>query len=337
MIQEAIVKLCRRENLTDKEMQTVFREIMDGEATPSQMGSFLTALRLKGETIEEITAAAKIMREKMVKINVRSEDAETIVDTCSTGGSGVNKFNISTTSAFVVAGCGIKVAKHGNRSASSVCGSADVLEELGVNIMMEPEKSAECVRKIGIGFLFARLFHPAMKNVAATRKELGIRTVFNVLGPLASPAAASAQVLGVYDEDFVPVMANVLNNLKIRHAFVVHGLDGFDEVSLSGATLVSEVGDGKVSTYKVKPEDYGLKVCEPKDLFGGDAKENASIVISVLKGEKGPRRDVVLLNAAFAIVCAGVAENIKKGIAEAEKSIDSGAAFEKLRRMKEFK
>ena len=347
MIQEAIIKLCGREDLTGKETKAVFREIMEGAATPSQMGAFLTALRLKGETIEEITAAAEIMREKMVKISVRSgvaidreeinEDAETVMDTCGTGGSGTNTFNISTASAFVVAGAGIKVAKHGNRSASSACGSADVLEELGVDIMMKPEKSAECVKKTGLGFLYARLFHPAMRNVAATRKELGIRTIFNILGPLSSPARANTQVLGVYDAALVEVMAKVLNNLKAKRAFVVHGLDTLDEISLTGPTVVSEVRGGKVSTYEVRPEDYGLKTCHPKELAGGDAKQNAEIGNAVLKGEKGPRRDIVLLNSAFAIVCAGRAENIKKGVTAAEESIDSGAAFGKLEKLRNFK
>jgi len=336
MIQEAIVKLCNGMDLSPEEMKTVFREIMDGDATPSQMGSFLTALRLKGETIEEITAAAEIMREKMVKINVRSGE-ETILDTCGTGGSGTNTFNISTASAFTVAGAGVKVAKHGNRSASSHCGSADVLEELGVDIMMSPDKVAECVKKTGIGFLFARLFHPAMKNVAATRKEMGVRTIFNILGPLSSPAGADAHVLGVYDASLVEVMANVLNNLKVKRAFVVHGMDNLDELTVTGPTLVAEVKAGKVSAYSIRPGDFGLKVYSPSELAGGDAKKNASLVLCVLKGEKGAKRDIVLLNSAAALVCAGKAEGIKDGIKLAEKSIDSGAALEKLEKLKKFK
>jgi len=347
MIQEVIVKLCNGMNLAPEEMKTVFREIMDGVATPSQMGSFLTALRIKGETIEEITAAAEIMREKMVKINVRSgvgidreeinEDKETIIDTCGTGGSGTNTFNISTAAAFTVAGAGVKVAKHGNRSASSHCGSADVLEELGVNIMLPPDKVAECVKKLGIGFLYARLFHPAMKNVAAVRKEIGVRTVFNILGPLSSPASADAQVLGVYDASLVDVMANVLNNLKVKRAFVVHGLDTLDEITITGPTLVAEVKAGKVSVYNIRPEDFGLKVSPPSGITGGDAKENASLVLGVLKGSKGAKRDIVLLNAAAALVCAGKAEGIKAGVKLAEKSIDSGAALGKLEKLKKFK
>ncbi|MFH1353219.1 MAG: anthranilate phosphoribosyltransferase [bacterium] len=336
MIQEAIVKLCNGMDLSPEEMKTVFREIMDGDATPSQMGSFLTALRLKGETIEEITAAAEIMREKMVKINVRSGE-ETILDTCGTGGSGTNTFNISTASAFTVAGAGVKVAKHGNRSASSHCGSADVLEELGVDIMMPPDKVAECVKKTGIGFLFARLFHPAMKNVAATRKEMGVRTIFNILGPLSSPAGADAHVLGVYDASLVEVMANVLNNLKVKRAFVVHGMDNLDELTVTGPTLVAEVKAGKVSAYSISPGDFGLKVYPPSELAGGDAKKNSSLVLCVLKGEKGAKRDIVLLNSAAALVCAGKAEGIKDGIKLAEKSIDSGAALEKLEKLKKFK
>ncbi|MFH1957945.1 MAG: anthranilate phosphoribosyltransferase [bacterium] len=336
MIQEAIVKLCNGMDLSPEEMKTVFREIMDGDATPSQMGSFLTSLRLKGETIEEITAAAEIMREKMVKINVRS-GKETILDTCGTGGSGTNTFNISTASAFTVAGAGVKVAKHGNRSASSHCGSADVLEELGVDIMMSPDKVAECVKKTGIGFLFARLFHPAMKNVAATRKEMGIRTIFNILGPLSSPAGADAHVLGVYDAPLVEVMANVLNNLKVKRAFVVHGTDNLDELTVTGPTLVAEVKAGKVSAYSIRPGDFGLKVYSLSELAGGDAQKNASLVLCVLKGEKGAKRDIVLLNSAAALVCAEKAEGIKEGIKLAEKSIDSGAALKKLEELKKFR
>jgi len=336
MIREVIVKLCSGMNLTPEEMKTVFREIMGGEATPSQMGAFLTALRLKGETIEDITSAAEIMREKMVKINVRSGE-ETILDTCGTGGSGTNTFNISTAAAFAVAGAGVKVAKHGNRSASSHCGSADVLEELGVDIMMPPDKVAECVKKTGIGFLFARLFHPAMKNVAATRKEMGIRTIFNILGPLSSPASADTQVLGVYDASLVEVMANVLNNLKVKRAFVVHGMDNLDELTITGPTLVAEVKEGKVASYTVKPEVFGLKVYPFSEIAGGDAGKNASLVLGVLKGEKGARRDIVLLNASAALVCAGKAGEIKEGVKVAEKSIDSGAALEKLEKLKKFR
>ncbi|MBU2528455.1 MAG: anthranilate phosphoribosyltransferase [Candidatus Omnitrophota bacterium] len=346
MIRESIIKLCNGEDLQGEETATVFREIMEGTATPSQMAAFLTALRLKGETIEEITAAARIMREKMVKINVRTdvdidreeinEDMETIIDTCGTGGSGTNTFNISTASAFVVAGAGIKVAKHGNRSASSPCGSADVLENLGVDITMSPEQSADCVKKIGIGFLYAPLFHPAMKNVGATRKEIGVRTIFNILGPLASPAGVNAQVLGVYSAALVEVMANVLNNLKIKRAFVVHGLDTLDEVTITGPTLVAEVKNAKVTVSEIRPEDFGMLSRSPKEIEGGSAPENAKKVIAVLSGEKGARRDIVLLNSALAIVCAGKAETIKEGITLAEKSIDSGAAMEKLNQLKKI-
>jgi len=347
MIREAIIKLCGGEDLKGVETEDVFREIMEGTATASQMAAFLTALRLKGETIEEITAAAKIMREKMIKVNVRAgvdidreeinQDMETIIDTCGTGGSGTNTFNISTASAFVVAGAGVKVAKHGNRSASSHCGSADVLEHLGVDITMSPDKSAECVKKIGMGFLYAPLFHPAMKNVGATRKEIGIRTIFNILGPLSSPAGVNAQVLGVYSADLVEVMANVLNNLKMKRAFVVHGLDTLDEVTITGPTLVGEVKNEKVKVSKIRPEDFGMVSRHPKEIEGGSAAENAEMVLGVLNGEKGARRDIVLLNSALAIVCAGKAKTIKEGIKLAEKSIDSGAALEKLNQLKKVK
>ncbi|MEA2082549.1 MAG: anthranilate phosphoribosyltransferase [Elusimicrobiota bacterium] len=347
MIKEAIIKLCGGKDLEGGETEAVFREIMEGTATSSQMAAFLTALRLKGETVEEITAAAKIMREKMIRVDVKAgvdidreeinQDMETIIDTCGTGGSGTNTFNISTASAFVVAGAGVKVAKHGNRSASSPCGSADVLENLGVDITMSPEKSAECVKKIGIGFLYAPLFHPAMKNVGATRKEIGIRTIFNILGPLASPAGVNTQVLGVYSADLVEVMADVLNNLKIKRAFVVHGLDTLDELTITGPTLVGEVKNGKVKMSKIRPEDFGMISHHPRDIEGGSAADNAEMVMGVLNGGKGARRDIVLLNSAFALVCAGKAKTVKEGIVRAEKSIDSGQALKKLDQLRKIK
>jgi len=347
MIQELILKLVNGNDLTKEEMMGAFRTIMEGKATSSQMAAFLTALRVKGETVDEITSAAKIMREKMIKIDVRSgvgldrdeinQELETILDTCGTGGSGTNTFNISTATAFVVAGCGVKVAKHGNRSASSQCGSADVLEALGIDITMPPPKVERCVKEIGIGFLYAPSFHPAMKNVASVRKEIGIRTIFNILGPLCSPASANAQVLGVYDVGLVEVIANVLKNLGTRKAFVVHGLDTIDEISITGPTFVGEVSSSRVKVYTVRPEDFGVRVAPLKEIVGGDAKTNAEIIKKVLSGERGARRDVVLINASAALICANKAKTFKQGVKLAEKSIDSGKALEKLEKLRTFK
>jgi len=347
MIQELILKVVNGDDLAKDEMADVFRAIMEGKATPAQMAAFLTALRMKGETVDEITAAAKIMREKMIKIDVRSgvglnrdeinQELETILDTCGTGGSGTHTFNISTATAFVVAGCGVKVAKHGNRSASSQCGSADVLEALGIDITMSPKKVEKCVKEIGIGFLYAPSFHPAMKNVATVRKEMGIRTIFNILGPLCSPASANTQVLGVYDVSLVEVIANVLKNLGTRKAFVVHGLDTIDEISITGPTFIGEVSNSRAKVYTVRPEDFGVRVAPLKEIVGGDAKTNAEIIKKVLSGERGARRDVVLINASAALICANKAKTFKQGVKLAEEAIDSGKALEKLEKLRNFK
>jgi len=346
MIKSAIIKLVNGENLSKEEMKRTVLEIMEGNATPSQIAAFLIALRMKGETVEEITGAALAMREKALKVDVRSGvvidreeinvDDETILDTCGTGGSGTNTFNISTTTAFVVAGCGVKVAKHGNRSASSRCGSADVLEALGVNLDLPPEKVAKAIKEIGIGFLYAPLYHGAMKHAAGPRREIGVRTIFNILGPLCNPAKANCQVLGVYEPRLVQIMAEVLKNLGTRRAFVVHGLDTLDEITVTGPTLVAELKDGKISLYQIRPEDFGIPVSPPQAISGGDAKENARYVREVLEGKKGARRDVVLLNASAALVCAGKARNFKEGIKLAEESIDSGRALKKLQNLIEF-
>lgn len=332
MIKSAIAKIVEKEDLTKEEATQVMNEIMEGEATEAQIASFITALRMKGETVEEITSCAQVMREHATFI--RSEG--TIVDTCGTGGDPLNTFNISTTSAFVVAGAGLKVAKHGNRAVSSQSGSADVISALGVNLEASPEKVEECLNKIGIGFLYAPLLHKAMKYAIGPRRQVGIRTIFNILGPLTNPARANAQVLGVYSPSLTSPLAQVLANLGVKHAFVVYGMDGLDELSITGETKVSEMVNKKVKDYIVTPEELGLKRASIEDISGGTAKEGAQIILDLLKGKGGPRRDVVLLNASAAIVAGGKANNLPEGIKLAEESIDSGKALEKLELLKEY-
>ncbi len=327
MVPEAIKKVVEGIDLSESEMVGVMNHIMDGEATPVQIGSFITALRMKGETVEEITGAARVMREKAIKINTT---APTVIDTCGTGGDGANTFNISTTAAFVVAGAGITVAKHGNRSVSSNCGSADVLKTLGVNIEADVSIVERCLDKNGIGFLFAPILHGAMKHAAGPRQEIGIRTIFNVLGPLTNPARADAQVIGVYSKELTEKLAAVLGNLGSKHAFVVHGEDGLDEISLTSETKISELRDGGIRTYQVKPEDFNLERCRAEDLIGGDPAKNAGITREILEGGKGPRRDIVILNAAAAIVTGGKAETLAEGVYVAARSIDNHAAMRKL-------
>jgi anthranilate phosphoribosyltransferase len=344
MIKKAINKVVQGQHLSEGEMIDVMSQIMGGEATPAQIGAFITALRMKGETIDEIAGAARVMRERATPIQAGKAlgldrddiniDRETILDTCGTGGSGTKSFNISTTVAFVVAACGVKVAKHGNRSVSSACGSADVLEALGVNLTVTPENVGQCIEEIGVGFLFAPALHGAMKYAIGPRREIGIRTIFNILGPLTNPASADCQVLGVYRQDLVPVMARVLAKLGCRRGFVVHGEDGMDEVTLTGATDVAEIRDGEVSLYTVAPEDFGMSRCQLSDLQGGNAEQNAAIVSDILAGRKGPRRDVVVLNAAFGLVAAGVAADIPAGLAMAAAAIDEGRALKKLEQLK---
>jgi anthranilate phosphoribosyltransferase len=347
MIKEAIGKVVDGFDLTREEMVSCMNEIMTGVATQAQIGSFITALRFKGETVEEITGAAIVMREKATKINVASNlvdldrddiniDRETIVDTCGTGGSGTNTFNISTTVAFVVSGAGLRVAKHGNRGVSSVCGSADVIKALSVNIDISPEKVKECIEKIGIGFLYAPLFHSAMKFAIGPRREIGIRTIFNILGPLTNPANATCQVLGVYEEGLTDKLANVLNNLGVKRAFVVHGLDTLDEITITGKTKISELKNKKVKGYYIKPQDFGMKKAELDEIKGGTVEENANIVKKILEGEKGPRQDVVLLNASAALIAGGMAKDFKDGIEIARTSIETGRAKEKLEKLIEF-
>ncbi|MBI5016554.1 MAG: anthranilate phosphoribosyltransferase [Deltaproteobacteria bacterium] len=352
MLKVFLRKLVERQDLTEGEMVDAVEAIMGGEATHAQIAAFLTALRMKGETVDEITGAARVMREHATPIRPRRRavavgaepvvsidrdeinvEAETIVDTCGTGGSGTNTFNISTTTAFVLAGAGVRVAKHGNRAVSSQCGSADVLEALGVNVDVTPEVVEECLAEIGIGFLYAPLLHSAMKHVAPVRREMGIRTVFNILGPLSNPARASCQVLGVYRAELTGVMANVLGRLGSKRAFVVHGSDGLDEITITGPTRVAELRDGAVREYDLAPEDFSLKRAPAEEIRGGDAAENARIVRAVLRGDKGPRRDIVLMNAAAALVVAGVSADLSAGVRLASESLDSGRALEVLEKL----
>lgn len=333
MIKEAIISLSEKKDLTQDQMQKAVEEIMRQEATPVQIAAFLMTLRMKGETVEEITGAAIAMREFVRRIHI---DEDVVLDTCGTGGDIKHTFNISTISALVAAGCGLLVAKHGNRAVSSRCGSADLLEALGVNINIDEQKVEECLKKAGIGFLFAQNLHPAMKNVAPIRKELGIRTIFNLLGPLTNPAFATHQLLGVYDSALLKIMAKALGNLGIQHAMVVHGLDGLDEITTTAKTQVCELKNKKVRCYTLNPSEFGIKKARLKDLEGGKAQDNAAIALAILQGEKGPRRDIVVLNAGCALYAADKAKSIKEAILSAKESIDSGNALRKLEELREI-
>jgi len=347
MIKEAIGKVVRGTDLTEVEMEEAMDEIMSGNATPAQIGSFVTALRLKGETVEEITGAAKAMRAKATRVNLNNHvisidrdeinvEDETILDTCGTGGDGTNTFNVSTATALVAAGGGAKVAKHGNRAVSSLCGSSDVLENLGVNLDITTTDVERCIREVGIGFLYAPLFHGAMKYAAGPRQEIGFRTIFNLLGPLTNPAGASVQVLGVYEPQLTEKMAEVLKRLATREAFVVCGEGTYDEISICGPTRVSHLKDGEVKTFEMTPEEYSFKRAAPAAIRGGDAKENAQIIRDILDGEKGPKRDMVVLNASAAFVTTGLDKSFNEGIGRAKESIDSGKAREKLYNLVDF-
>ncbi len=329
MIKEAITTLISGQSLTMDEAASVMEEIMDGEVTPAQFGALVTALRLKGETVEEIAGLARVMRAKAVLVKVSGP----LVDTCGTGGDGLSTFNISTTAAFVVAGAGLKVAKHGNRAMSSQCGSADVLEALGVKLELTAEQVARCLGEVGIGFMFAPSFHPAMKYATAPRREIGIRTVFNILGPLTNPAGATAQVLGVADGSLLEKMALVLKSLGCRHALVVHGEDGLDEITLTSQTKVAELKKGNINNYTVRPEDFGLARTGLEDLKGGTAEENAALLGSILSGAPGPPRDVVLLNAAAALLAGDKVDTLEQGIDLARQALDSGRALAKLEQL----
>ena len=326
MIKEAILKVYQHENLTYDEAYQTMDEIMSGEASEVQMSAYLTAMSMKGETIDEITASAEAMRAHCVRL---LNDKE-VLEIVGTGGDGSNTFNISTTSSIVISAAGVPVAKHGNRAASSKCGAADVLEELGVNINIPPEKSLKCLKKINLCFLFAQNYHLSMKYVAGVRKELSIRTIFNILGPLTNPAGATMQVLGVYDKDLVEPLTEVIKNLGVKSALVVYGLDVMDEISVSDKTFVCGLKDGKTMSYEISPEYFGMEFSSKEDLVGGDAKENAKITLSILNGEKGPRRNAVLLNSAAGLYVAGKVESLREGVSLAAEIIDSGKALEQL-------
>lgn len=328
MIKQAIAKLVEGKSLTEEEARQTMAQIMDGQATPAQLGGFLVALRMKGETPEEIAGLARTMRSRALAVRANGD----LLDTCGTGGDGSGTYNISTATALVAAAAGLKVAKHGNRSASSKCGSADVLEALGVRIALTPAQAQECLEKIGFAFLFAPAYHPAMKHAASVRGELGIRTVFNILGPLANPAGATRQLLGVAQEGMAPRMAAILQRLGSRHALVVHGADGLDEVSLAGSTRVHEVRDGSIRVYDITPQDLGLPGADQKALAGGEKEENARIIRALFDGEKGAKRDALLANAAAALYAGDRVANLKEGVAVAAATIDSGAARETLRK-----
>ncbi|MDZ7832719.1 MAG: anthranilate phosphoribosyltransferase [Desulfobacterales bacterium] len=327
MFTEKLRKITRQEDLDASETAQIINEIFSGSLTDAQIGAFMAALATKGETYEELAGAATAMRRKAIRIET---PASTIVDTCGTGGDGAKTFNISTTTAFVVAGCGVTVAKHGNRSISSQCGSADLLEVLGMNLDLDPELVEEAVTDIGIGFLFAPKYHGAMRYAATARKEVAIRSIFNMLGPLTNPAAANCQILGVYAPELTEMFARAMQKLGSRRVFVVHGHDGLDEISVCAPTRISELNDGRIQTYDISPEQFFREPAEPEALAGGDPAENADITLKILGGEKGPCRDVVLINAAAALVAAGKAEKLSDGITVAEHAIDSGAARDKL-------
>jgi anthranilate phosphoribosyltransferase len=332
-IQEAIRQVSTGKGLSIAESSEVFDGIMSGGATDAQIAAFIVALRMKGETPDEITGAATVMREKAT--HVLPGDARHVVDTCGTGGDGAHTFNISTAAAFVAAGAGAMVAKHGNRCVSSKCGSADVLEALGVNIGVDAGVMKQCLDEIGICFLFAPALHKAMKYAIGPRKEIGIRTIFNILGPLTNPSLAKAQLLGVFSPELTEVMATVLKNLGSTRAFVVHGMDNLDEITITAETRVAEVANGAVRTYMIKPEDFGFSRHMLSDIAGGTVQENAAIIKEVLGGKKGPRRDIVVLNAGFAIAASGIARDPKEGISMAQKAIDKGKAMEKLEKLVE--
>jgi anthranilate phosphoribosyltransferase len=344
IITEAVRMLVDRRDLSRIEAAGAMEAIMTGAGTSAQIAAFLTALRMKGETVEELIGFAQVMRQKVVRIRTRGDevaaltgtDREMLIDTCGTGGDATGTFNVSTATAFVVAGAGLRVAKHGNRSVSSLCGSADVVEALGISLELTPPKVGRCVDEVGIGFLYAPLLHTAMKHVMPTRREIAIRTVFNLLGPLTNPAGANAQVIGVSTAALTEPLAHVLAELGTIRAFVVHGADNLDEISNTGESRVSEVREGLVRTFAVRPEDFGLPRASIVDLRGGDREQNAQIIRGLLEGEPGPRRDIVLMNAAAALVAGGRTRDLKEGVALAGQAIDCGAARGKLQALIEL-
>jgi len=326
MITDAIYKLVNNEDLTLDVTRDAMEQIMEGKATNAQIASFLTAMRMKGESIDEITACAMVMRQKCSRIQPNFD----VLDIVGTGGDEANTFNISTISSLVIAAGGIPVAKHGNRSVSSKCGSADVLESLGVKIDITAEQSEKVLNQIGMTFMYAPTYHASMKYAAPVRREMSVRTIFNILGPLANPAGANLQLLGVYDENLVEPLARVLDNLGIKRAMVVHGHDGLDEITLCDTTTVCEVHNGRLNSFFITPEQFGLKRCKPADLVGGKPDENAQIALSVLQGEKGPRRDVVVLNSAICLYMAHNHVTLRECVHMAQELIDSGKAMNKL-------
>lgn len=332
MIQEAISKLVQKQNLAQNEAEQVMNEIMEGKATDAQIAAFLIALRLKGETIDEITACVRVMRKKAQTIK---PDVKFLVDTCGTGGDNSNTFNISTAAALVVSGAGVAVAKHGNKSVSSKCGSADVLEELGVNIELQPLQVEKCIEEIGIGFMFAPVFHPAMKYALNCRKEIAVRTIFNILGPLTNPANAKSQLIGVFDENLLVNIAEVLKNLGSKHAIAVNG-GGLDEISISNKTKVCELRNNDINTYYLNPGDFGFKLSSLNEVKGGSPKENARIILDILNGANGPKREIVLLNAAAALLVTDKVKDYKDALELAAYSIDSGQALKKLKDLINF-
>jgi anthranilate phosphoribosyltransferase len=346
IITEAVRALVERRDLTRIEAAAAMDAIMSGDSTNAQIAAFLTALRMKGETVEELIGFAQVMRSKVARVRTRADevagitgtDREMLIDTCGTGGDASGTFNISTATAFVVAGAGLKVAKHGNRSmsgltAASLCGSADVVETLGVNLELSAAQVGRCVDEVGIGFLYAPLLHTAMKHVMAARREVGFRTVFNLLGPLTNPAGANVQIIGVAAAALTEPLARVLAELGTLRAFVVHGADGLDEISTTGESRISEAREGVVRTFTVRPEDFDLPRAAIGDLRGGDREQNAAIIRAILGGERGPRRDIVIMNAAAALVVGGRAADLKDGVALAGRAIDTGAARNALDRL----
>ena len=323
MIQEAIQTLVGGDDLDTNTIARVMDDIMSGKITDAQIGAFLIALRVKGETIEEIAGCARVMRDKATSIRPKRRD---LVDTCGTGGDGSGTFNISTTVAFVVAGAGLGVAKHGNRAMSSNCGSADVLAELGFNLECSPEQVAKSIDEVGIGFLFAPALHGAMKHAIGPRREIGTRTVFNVLGPLTNPAGASCQLIGVYAPELTEKLAGVLDQLGAERAIVVHGVDGLDEITLTGSSRLSQLTNGKIETTEIHPSQFGIELSDSNALKGGDAVTNAKILCEILDGSLGPKRDIVLLNAAAALVVGGISSSIGEGVERAREAIDDGSA-----------
>lgn len=334
MIKDAIRQVVEGQNLTEQEAMSAMTQIMNGEATSAQIACLITALRMKGETVDEIAGFVRVMREMSVKVK---PSRTPLIDTCGTGGDRLNTFNVSTTAAFVVAGVGVAVAKHGNRAASSKCGSADVLEALGVRLSLSPDDVGRCIDECGIGFMFAPMMHPAMKHAVNPRKEIAVRTIFNILGPLTNPAGAEFQLIGVFSPHFCKPMAQVLSNLGTKRAMVVHGHDGMDEITIHGDTFSAEIDANQVKTRHISPKELGFSSSGIEEISGGATPEaNAQILMSILSGEKSERRDIVLANAAAAIMVAGKSNSLKEGIEIAEESIDSGAALKALNKLRSF-